>query len=151
LAKFGGFIVKLIKGTNLFFPAMVAQSITESGYGRSVPEGSNNYAGIKYAPKLAGVVGFVLSDTTEVINGRKMYVKQKFSKFINPEAGFAAHIQVLLGDRYKNARLNAKSPEEQLRMIAAAGYSTTPANRYASDMRGNIKRVKDLSGLSIIN
>jgi flagellum-specific peptidoglycan hydrolase FlgJ len=151
LAKFGGLIAKLIQGTHLFFPAIVAQSITESGYGRSVPEDSNNYAGIKYAPNLAGVIGFVLADTSEVVNGRKIKVKAKFSKFIDPTAGFKAHIQVLLGDRYKNARLNATSPEEQLRMIAAAGYSTTPANRYASDMRGNIKRARDLSGLSIIN
>lgn len=150
LAKYGSGIAKSIKGTNLFFPAIVAQSILESGYGRKIPKDSNNFGGIKYAPNLAGVIGYVLADTTEVVNGRKIPVKAKFSKFADAESGFRGHVQVLLADRFKNARLKAKSPEEQIKMIAAAGYTTTNPSDYLNSMKGNINRVRDTSGLSII-
>lgn len=151
LAKYGRGIANAIKKTNLFFPAIVAQSITESGYGRRIPIDSNNFGGIKYAPNLAGVVGFVLADTTEFINGKKVFVKAKFSKFADAESGFKAHVQVLLADRYKSARLNAKTPEEQIKMIASAGYTTTNPTTYLNLMKGNINRVRNTSGLSIIN
>jgi hypothetical protein len=152
LFKFGTGIANSIKGTNLFFPAIVAQSIAESGYGRSIPTGSNNFGGIKYAPTLAGVVGYVLADTTEVIKGKKVKVKDvKFSKFADVESGFKAHIQVLLNSKYQDARLNAKSPEEQILMIAKAGYTTTPPLVYLGLMKGNIARVRDKTGISKIS
>ena len=72
LFKYGSGIANAIKGTNLFFPAIVAQSIAESGYGRSIPTGSNNFGGIKYAPNLPGVVGYVLADTSEYVKGKKV-------------------------------------------------------------------------------
>lgn len=151
LAKYGRVIANAIKNTHLFFPAVVAQSITESGYGRKIPADSNNFGGIKYAPNLSGVIGYVLADTTEVINGKKIPVKAKFSKFADAESGFKAHVQVLLADRYKNARLNAKTPEEQIKMIASSGYTTSKPENYLNSMKGNIKRVRETSGLSIIN
>jgi len=151
LAKYGIGIAKAIKGTNLFFPAIVAQSILESGYGRKIPKDSNNFAGIKYSPNLAGVVGYVLSDTSEIVNGKRIFIKAKFSKFADAEAGFKGHIKVLLADRYKNARLNSKSPEEQIVAIAKAGYTTTPFKEYLDSMKGNINRVRDKTQLSIIN
>ena len=152
LAKYGAGIVKAIKGTNLFFPAVVAQSIGESGYGRAIPKDSNNFGGIKYAPNLQGVVGYVLADTTENINGKKVLVKNtKFSKFADAEAGFKAHVQLLLADRYKNARLNAKTPEEQIVMIAKAGYTNTAPQEYLNLAKGNIKRVRDTTQISKVN
>jgi hypothetical protein len=152
LFKYGTGIANSIKGTNLFFPAIVAQSIAESGYGRSIPTNSNNFAGIKYAPNLPGVIGYVLADTTEVIKGKKIKVKDaKFSKFADVESGFKAHIQVLLDPRYKNARLNAKSPEEQILMIAESKYTTTPPLVYLALMKGNINRVRDKTGISKIS
>jgi len=151
LFKYGSGIANAIKGTNLFFPAIVAQSIAESGYGRSIPTGSNNFGGIKYAPDLAGVVGYVLADTTEYVKGKKVKTPNvKFSKFADVESGFKAHIKVLLLDRYKDARLNAKSPEEQITMIAKAGYTTTPPSTYLGLMKGNIVRVRDKTQISKI-
>ena len=151
LFKYGSGIANAIKGTNLFFPAIVAQSIAESGYGRSIPTGSNNFGGIKYAPNLPGVVGYVLADTSEYVKGKKVKTPNvKFSKFADVESGFKAHIGVLLADRYKNARLNAKSPEEQIVMIANAGYTTTPASTYLGLMKGNIARVRDKTQISKI-
>jgi flagellum-specific peptidoglycan hydrolase FlgJ len=148
LIKFGNGVLNSIKGTGLFFPAVIAQSITESGYGRRIPKDSNNFGGIKYNPKLPGVVGYVETDTSEIIKGRRVIVKEKFSKFKDVESGFKAHINVLLADRYKDARLKAKSPEEQILMIARVGYTTTPPNEYLNTMKANINRVRDTTKIA---
>jgi flagellum-specific peptidoglycan hydrolase FlgJ len=142
---YGFVIAKAIANTGLYFPMVVGQSAWESGYGRKIPAGSNNFGGIKYNPALKGVVGYVEQDTSEFINGKRVFVKQKFSKFKDVESGFLAHIQVLMADRYKNARLNAKSPEEQLLMVAKAGYTTTPAEKYVSDIKPLIEAARDYS------
>lgn len=136
-------IGNLIKGTGLFFPAVVAQSAWESGYGEKIPQGSNNFGGIKYNPNLEGVVGYVESDTTEYIKGKKVFIKQRFAKFKDVESGFRGHVKVLLLDRYKNARLLAKTPEEQLFMIAKAGYSTNNPTAYAKALRPLVQAVTD--------
>ena len=150
VSKYGTGIAKSIKGTNLFFPAVVGQSILESGYGDKIPLNSNNFGGIKYNPNLIGVVGYVESDTTEYKNGVKYKVKQKFSKFKDVESGFLAHIQVLLGSRYENARNNAKTPQEQILMIAKSGYTTTPPDKYLAQMNGIIEAVADLTKIGRI-
>lgn len=141
VSKYGEGIARAIKGTNLFFPAVVAQSITESGYGRNIPKNSNNFAGIKYNPNIHS--GYVLADTTEYVGGRKVKTKAKFAKFTDVADGFKAHVNVLMADRYANARNLAKSPEEQITMIAKAGYTTTPSAKYLALMKGNINRVRD--------
>jgi flagellum-specific peptidoglycan hydrolase FlgJ len=147
---YGASVAKSINNTGLYFPAVIAQAAMESGYGDNIPKDSFNFAGIKYNPNLQGVVGYVESDTTEYVGGKKVYVKQKFSKFKDAEAGFNAHVQVLLKDRYKDARLNATSPEEQLLMIAQAGYTTTPAKEYADSMKSIVAAARDYSKLGRI-
>lgn len=146
---YGEGIAKAIKGTGLFFPAITALKITESGYGRNIPTGSFNFGGVKYNPNIHS--DYVLSDTYEVKNGKRVLVRNtKFAKFRNAEDGIRQNIQVLLGDRYKSARLNAKNPDEQILMIARAGYTTTPASQYLSLMSGNIKRVAKKTGFGKI-
>ena len=146
---YGEGIAKAIKGTNLFFPAITALKITESGYGRNIPTNSFNFGGVKYNPNIHD--NFVLSDTYEVKNGKRVLVRNtKFAKFKNAEDGIKQNIQVLLGDRYKNARLSAKNPDDQILMIAKAGYTTTPASQYLSLMSGNIKRVAKKTGFGKI-
>ena len=153
LGKYGKGIVDAIRGTNLFFPSVVAQSILESGYGRKIPKDSNNFAGIKYAPNLRGVIGYVEADTSEYIGGKKVFVKAKFSKFKDVESGFKAHVQVLLQDNFKNAREKATSPEEQILMFANSkpAYTSTPAKEYLSSMQGNINRVRDKTKIAKVN
>jgi flagellum-specific peptidoglycan hydrolase FlgJ len=148
---YGKGVANAIANTGLFFPAVVGQSAFESGYGERIPEGSNNFGGIKYNPNLKGVVGYVTSDTLEYIKGKPVRVKQNFAKFKDVESGFKAHIEVLLKDRYKNARLNAKTPEEQIMMIVQSGYSTTPPQKYLSSMKGIIEATRDLTGLGRIS
>lgn len=150
--NYGKGIALAIKGTGLFFPTVVAQKALESGWGEStLTKEANNFGGIKYNPNLSGVTGFVLKDTTEYVGGRKVRVKAKFSRFKDVEAGIRATIQVLMGDRYKNARLNAKTPEEQVLMIARAGYTTTPPQKYLAALQGIIEATQDLTKLGRIS
>lgn len=151
LKDYGIGIAQAIRGTGLFFPTVVAQKALESGWGLSgLTKDANNFGGIKYNPNLAGVTGFVTRDTTEFVRGRRVIVKQKFSKFRDVESGIRATIQVLMLDRYKDARLKAKTPEEQVLMIVRAGYSTTPAQQYLNSLQPIIKAVQDQTGLGRI-
>lgn len=146
---YGEAIAKAIKGTGLFFSGIVAMKITESGYGRRIPKDSFNFGGVKYNPNIHE--DFVLADTSEIVNGKRVFVKAKFAKFKDAEDGIRRNISVLLGDRYKKARLEARSPEEQIKMIAKAGYTTTPATSYLKLMQGNIDRVRKKTGFGRIN
>lgn len=149
---YGKGIAQAIKGTGLFFPSVVAQKALESGWGQSsLTKEANNFGGIKYNPNLPGVTGFVLKDTTEFVRGKRVNVKAKFSKFKDVESGIKATIVVLLSERYKNARLNAKTPEEQVLMIARAGYTTTPPHTYLNSLAGIIEATQDITGLGRIN
>lgn len=148
---YGKGIALAIRGTGLFFPTIVAQKALESGWGESeLTKTANNFGGIKYNPNLSGVTGYVLRDTTEYVNGKKVSVKQKFSRFKDVESGIRATIQVLMSDRYKAARLNAKTPEDQVLLIARAGYTTTPPAKYLAALQGIIEATQDYSGLGRI-
>jgi flagellum-specific peptidoglycan hydrolase FlgJ len=151
IKTYGVGIANAIKGTGLFFPAVVAQSSYESGYGKRIPTGSNNFGGIKYNASLPGVVGYITADTTEYKNGKKVNTTAKFSKFKDVESGFRAHVQVLLLDRYKKARLTAKTPEDQILEIAKAGYTTTNPIKYLNSMKGIIEASRDISKIGRIS
>jgi len=148
IAKYGDGIAKAIKGTKLFFSSITALKMLESGYGRNVPKDSFNFGGIKYNPDIHS--GYVVADTTEVVNGKKIFTTAKFAKFSSAEDGIKNNIQTLLGSRYAKARL-AKTAEDQILEIAKAGYTTTPPNTYLNLMKGNIKRVRNKTGLGLIN
>jgi flagellum-specific peptidoglycan hydrolase FlgJ len=151
IKKYGVGVADAIKGTNLFFPTVMAQSALESGYGKNIPEGSNNFGGIKYNSSLPGVVGYITQDTSEYKNGKKIYTKAQFAKFKDVQSGFKAHINVLLLDRYNNARFTAKTPEEQILMIAKAGYTTTNPITYLNSMKSIIEAMRDISQLGRIS
>ena len=149
--RYGAGIAKAITDTNLFFPTIVAQKALESGWGRSgLSKEAFNFGGIKYAPSLAGVIGYVTKDTTEYIKGKPVKVQQKFSKFKDVESGMRATIQVLMNSRYDNARNNAKTAQEQVLLIAKAGYTTTPPNEYLSRLKRIIEATQDYTGLGRI-
>ena len=147
IKEYGVGIANAIKGTGIFFPVAIGQKAYESGYGKRIPKDSNNFGGIKYNPNLTGVVGYVLADTTEFVKGKKVYVKQKFSKFKDVESGIAAYVDVLKNPRYAKA-LQAKTPEEQIKLIGKAGYSTAP--KYGSMLVPLIEAARDISKLGKI-
>lgn len=148
---YGEGIAKAIKGTNLYFPAVVAQKALESGWGESsLAQNDFNFGGIKCAPSLQGVIGCVNKDTTEYIGGKKRYVKRSFSKFKDVESGIRATVEVLMKDRYADARNKATSAKDQVLRIAKAGYTTTPAQTYVNKLSGIIEATQDYAGLGRI-
>lgn len=147
IKEYGIGIANAIKGTGIFFPVAIGQKAYESGYGKRIPKGSNNFGGIKYTPNLEGVVGYVLADTTEYIKGKRVPVKAKFAKFKDVESGIKGYVEVLKAPRYANA-LKAKTPEEQIKLIAKAQYSTAPD--YASALMPLIEAARDISKLGKI-
>ena len=149
---YGKGIALAIKGTGLFFPAVVSLKALESGWGESeLTRTANNFGGIKYNPNLKGVVGFITRDTMEYKKGKEVLVSEKFSRFKDVESGVRATIQVLLSNRYKNARLLAKTPEEQILMIAKAEYTTTPPQKYLAALQDIIQATQDYAKLGRIS
>jgi flagellum-specific peptidoglycan hydrolase FlgJ len=142
LFKFGDAFAEAIKGTNLFFAGVVAQSIGESGYGKSnLASKANNFAGVKYIASLHS--DFYETKTKEVVKGKSVTVTAKFAKFPTALDGVKNHIQTLLKPRYDKARLNAKTPEEQIKMIVQAGYATMNPTTYVNQIKGNIRRIQN--------
>lgn len=136
---YGAGIANLIRNTGIFFPGLVAKLCLESNYGASrITAEGFNFGGVKYNPRIH--TDFQLADTTEYIRGKKVVVRNtKFAKFKSVEDGLAKQVSVLMAPRYRDGRINAKTPEEQLTMWVNAGYSTTPANVYVSKLRSIIK------------
>jgi len=142
LFKFGNAFAEAIKGTNLFFAGVVAQSIAESGYGKSnLAKNANNFAGVKYIASLHPA--FYETQTKEVIKGKTVTITAKFAKFPTALDGVKNHIETLMKPRYEKARLTAKTPEEQIKMIVQAGYATLNATTYVNILKGNIKRIQN--------
>jgi len=149
IKEYGKGIANAIKGSGIFFSVAIGQKAYESGYGKKIPAGSNNFGGIKYAPGLPGVVGYVIQDTTEYINGKKVTMKQKFSKFATVEDGIKGYVEVLKNPRYVKA-LKAKTPYDQLLEIAKAGYSTNNPKAYADSIYPLVEAARDISLLGRI-
>lgn len=142
LFKFGDAFAEVIKGTNLFFAGVVAQSIGESGYGKSnLASKANNFAGVKYIASVH--TDFYETKTKEVVKGKTVTITAKFAKFPTALDGVKNHIQTLLKPRYDKARLNAKTPEEQIKMIVQAGYATMNPTTYVNQIKGNIRRIQN--------
>jgi flagellum-specific peptidoglycan hydrolase FlgJ len=144
IQEYGKGIANAVKGTGIFFPVAIGQKAWESGYGKKIPPNSNNFGGIKYNPNLKGVVGYVIADTTEYIKGKKVNMKQKFSKFASVEDGIAGYVNVLKAPRYAKA-LQAKTPYEQLFEIAKANYSTNNPKTYADLIYPLVEAARDIS------
>jgi flagellum-specific peptidoglycan hydrolase FlgJ len=148
---YGAGIAKAIKGTGLFFPTVVAMKALESGWGESqLSKEDNNFGGIKCSNSIDGVIGCVTRDTTEYVKGKKVRLKQSFSKFRDVESGMKATLQVLNKDLYKDAREKATSAKDQVLRIARAGYTTTPPDKYLKLMSGIIEATQDYTGLGRI-
>ena len=142
LFKYGKDFADALKGTNLFYAGVVAQSIGETGYGRSnLAMNANNFGGVKYIASIHS--DFYETKTKEFIKGKTVYITAKFAKFPTALAGIKNHIDTLLKPNYAKARANAKSPEEQIKMIVQAGYATMNPTTYVNQIKGNIRRIQN--------
>jgi flagellum-specific peptidoglycan hydrolase FlgJ len=149
--NYGEGIIKGIRGTNIFFAAAVAQKAVESGWGQStLTQKYNNWGGINCARKLEGVVGCIVMPTKVGKKGKLVKSTQNFSIFRDVEAGIRGVSKVLMQDRYKNARDNAKSAKEQILMFGKAGYGGVTPEAYLKGMSGIIEAAQDYSGLGRI-
>lgn len=125
VTKYGKDIVSALKGSNLFFPAVVAQKCLETGYCSStLCSKYNNFAGIKNFGHLdnAGTVYF---------KGPNDSSPQPYATFATPAASFVEYVKILK-DPTKNYTkagvFTATSPEQQIIRIIQGGYdpSSTP-------------------------
>lgn len=151
---YGKDIAAAIKGTGLYFSAVVAQKCLESTYGRSeLAAKHNNFGGIKNFGSVPGA-GVVMMDTTEIVHGIRVKKKQPFATFSSPRAAFAAFVKLLQdpAKKYRNMGVfEAPTAEEQILRIARAGYTTTAPETYLKSMKGIMNACKDIYGLGLIN
>ncbi|MGO8759343.1 MAG: glycoside hydrolase family 73 protein [Terracidiphilus sp.] len=104
----------------------IAQAVLESGWGKSVPAGSNNYFGIK-ASRFATPDQYVEAATHEFIHGELIAQTDKFARFESVAEGFKAHALLLsMAPRYAPAMAAKNDPAKFAAEIQRCGYSTNP-------------------------
>lgn len=151
--KYGTAIATAIRDTGLFFPAVVAQKAYESGYGKSeLASKYNNFGGVKNFGSLPNA-GKVSLDTTEVKNGVRVKVKQPFATYPDPETAFRSYVEILKDPKKKYTDMKvftASSPEEQIKRMVQAGYSTQSPENYLKGLQSIIDAARDYSKLGRI-
>lgn len=116
-------------------PAVVAaQWAIESGWGAK-ESGKNNFFGIKARPGQPGTV----RRTREVINGRTVYINDKFADYNTLEEGIAARVAFTKQNkRYeRSGYFAARTPYEAAQALQRGGYATNP--NYANSLAAVIK------------
>lgn len=110
---------------------IIAQAAQETGWGRSAP--GNNYFGIKSHGK-GGGQNFT---THEVINGKRVKIRDNFRQYEDPADSVMGYAEFMLENpRYKPLR-EADGLDAQLQALGASGYATDP--NYARSV-GSIAR-----------
>lgn len=116
-------------------PAVVAaQWAIESGWGAK-ESGKNNFFGIKARPGQPGTV----RRTREVINGRTVYINDRFADYNTLEEGIAARVAFTKQNkRYeRSGYFSARTPYEAAQALQRGGYATDP--NYANSLAAVIK------------
>ena len=116
-------------------PAVVAaQWAVESGWGAK-ESGKNNFFGIKARPGQPGT----MRKTREVLNGRTVYINDRFADYNTLEEGIAARVAFTKQNkRYTNSGyFTARTPYEAAQALQRGGYATDP--NYANSLAAIIK------------
>lgn len=116
-------------------PAVVAaQWAVESGWGAK-ESGKNNFFGIKARPGQPGT----MRRTREVLNGRTVYINDRFADYNTLEEGIAARVAFTKQNkRYTNSGyFTARTPYEAAMALQRGGYATDP--NYANSLAAIIK------------
>lgn len=116
-------------------PAVVAaQWAVESGWGAK-ESGKNNFFGIKARPGQPGT----MRRTREVLNGRSVYINDRFADYNTLEEGIAARVAFTKQNkRYTNSGyFTARTPYEAAMALQRGGYATDP--NYANSLAAIIK------------
>ena len=122
--------VEACKGTAIFPALAIAESALESSWGESwLTKEAFNFFGTKSTKSWEAAGGkWVIKWTREVVGGQNKMIACRFRKYDSVQHCFENWVHFVTQPNYvKNGVLEAKTPEEQIRCIAAAGYATDPA------------------------
>lgn len=105
-------------------PASVAlgQWALESGWGKSMPPGSNNPFGIKAVAGQPSISAL----TREVVRGKSVFLQQPFRKFDSLADAFLSHNDLLANSRYYAAARKVLPSVPQFVALMAKSYATDP-------------------------
>ncbi len=136
VVDFDGYIAKAAKAAKASKKAYgvpravtIAQSILESGWGRSqLTTKYNNYFGIKCSALVSPHQrGCVAMPTYEYVKGKKKKYIQRFRTYSSMEKSFLDHGRLLnYLDRYNPAFKYPNDPDKFIRAVHKAGYATDP-------------------------
>jgi flagellum-specific peptidoglycan hydrolase FlgJ len=119
---------------------ILAQAALESGWGKH--QRSNNLMGIKSH----GEAGGVDVVTHEVVNGKRVKIKDSFRQYDTPEdsiRGYGAFLKA--NSRYRHfLRAGAESEDAQLSALQSSGYATDPM--YSQKLKNIIQGIPDEEG-----
>lgn len=112
--------IKESKRTGIDPRIIVAQAAVESEWGKKAP--GNNFFGIKSHGKPGGQT----VTTHEVINGKRVKVKDSFAQYASLEDSVKGYGDFILANpRYKPV-MNAQGIDAQLAALGASGYASEP-------------------------
>lgn len=111
-----------------------AQSSLETGYGKSMPAGSNNAFGIKGS----GPAGSVNSRTREVVNGQNIYINDNFRAYNNFEESATDYVNFLTKNKRYASVISATNIDDAATAIGRSGYATDPT--YGTVVRSIAKK-----------
>ena len=117
---------------------VVAQAALETGWGKSVK--GNNLLGVKSHGKANGL----MVATHEVIDGRRIKIKDSFRQYENFDDSIADYGSFLRENKQYKPLLDANTLEEQITALGKSGYATDPS--YADKVK-QIAISKRLEGL----
>jgi flagellum-specific peptidoglycan hydrolase FlgJ len=117
---------------------VVAQAALETGWGKSVK--GNNLFGVKSHGKANGL----MVATHEVIDGKRIKIKDSFRQYESFDGSIADYGSFLREKKRYKQMLEANTLEEQITALGKSGYATVPS--YADKVK-QIATSKHLEGL----
>lgn len=113
--------IEVSKQTGIDPRIIVAQAAIETGWGRSAP--GNNYFGIKSHGKSGGQT----FTTHEVIDGKRVKIKDSFRRFTSPADSVMGYGEFIKQNPRYRPLQQARGLDAQLAALQASGYATDPA------------------------
>tara|TARA_R100000654_G_scaffold71087_2_gene101761 strand:- start:4479 stop:6743 length:2265 start_codon:yes stop_codon:yes gene_type:complete len=134
-------IYKLAKEVGIKFPEIVAAQFSlESDHGKEA-SGKNNYLGIKATKQEIADGKATLVQTTEVIDGKEVIIKDYFKDFDSLK-DMLLHYKEQWNDNYKDRKgtITSSTVEEAIKLLKSNGYATDP--NYVKKILNIIKSAK---------
>lgn len=147
--KYGSFIHKAVRGTDILAGTLVAQAILESSGkdesgdwkvgGSKLSREASNFFGIKSSGNWSGKTYNI--DTGEVIRGKKVITNADFRAYNSVKDSIKDYVKFLQENPRYSKVLKAKTVKDQAIELKKAGYAT--ATDYADTVNKVYLTVKD--------